>query len=155
MNVSLAAEDGDLAALTEYTEDEVVPALEDVEGIGRIDLIGGSQRRVEVDLDPAALEENGLTSAAVVGAISSANVNLPVGTVQVGGLSTPVRVSGELGTAEALRNLPIGVAAAGRGRPAAPLSAPAAPRVVLRALVRLRGALPTAALLRTRRRRRA
>src|SRR5215210_2529659 len=118
MNVSLAADDGDLAALTEYAEDVVIPSLEEVEGIGRAELIGGSERRIEVDLDPAALEENGLSSAAVAGAISSANANAPVGTVQVGGLSTPVRVASELETAEALRNLPIGPAAAAGAAPA-------------------------------------
>src|SRR5215207_7752432 len=118
MNVSLAADDGDLATLTEYAEDEVIPSLEEVEGIGRVELIGGSERRIEVDLDPAALQENGLSSATVAGAISSANANAPVGTVQVEGLSTPVRVASELETAEALRNLPIGPAAAAGAAPA-------------------------------------
>ena len=34
LTVSLAAEDGDLAALTAYTRDEAIPRIEEVDGIG-------------------------------------------------------------------------------------------------------------------------
>ncbi len=104
--VSLAAED--LAGLTTYTQDEVIPLLEDVEGIGGVELVGGAEDRIQVDLDPEALEEEGLPPEAVVGSISAANANVPVGTVEVDGLSTPIRVASELGSAEALENLPVG-----------------------------------------------
>ncbi len=117
MNVSLAAPDGDLAALTAYTQDEVVPRLEEVDGIGRVDVVGGSGDRIEVELDPAALEENGLPAAAVASAIQGANANAPVGSVDIEGLWTPVRVTGEVGDVEALRNLPISAASATGGAP--------------------------------------
>jgi HAE1 family hydrophobic/amphiphilic exporter-1 len=116
-NVSLAAGDGDLAGLTTYARDEAVPLLEDVEGIGSVELVGGAEEQIQIDLDPEALEENNLPAAAVVGAISGANANAPVGTVQVDGLSTPVRVASELATVEALQNLPVGSAGASAGPP--------------------------------------
>ncbi len=112
LNVSLAAENGDLAELTSYTQDEVIPRLEDVEGIGQVDLVGGAEDQIRVDLDPDALEENNLPAAAIVGAIGGANANAPVGTVQVEGLSTPVRVASELESAEALEELPVGISSA-------------------------------------------
>ncbi len=120
MNVSLAAPDGDLATLTSYTRDEVVPRLEEVDGIGRVDVVGGSEERIEVELDPAALERNGLPAAAVVGAIQGANANSPVGSVEIQGLSTPVRVASEVGDVEALRNLPISAASAAGAVPGGP-----------------------------------
>ena len=119
LNASLAAENGDLAKLTNYTRDEVVPRLEDVEGIGQVELVGGAEHQIRVDLDPGALEENNLPAAAVVGAISGANANAPVGTVQVEGLSTPVRVASELGSAEALEELPVGISSAAGPPPGA------------------------------------
>lgn len=119
LNASLAAENGDLAKLTNYTRDEVVPCLEDVEGIGQVELVGGAEHQIRVDLDPGALEENNLPAAAVVGAISGANANAPVGTVQVEGLSTPVRVASELGSAEALEELPVGISSAAGPPPGA------------------------------------
>jgi len=118
-NVSLAAGDGDLASLTTYARDEVVPLLEDVEGIGSVALVGGAEDQIKIDLDPEALEENNLPAAAVVGAISGANANAPVGTVQVDGLSTPVRVASELATVEALQKLPVGAAGVGGPPPSA------------------------------------
>ncbi len=119
LNVSLAAENGDLAELTTYTRDEVIPRLEDVEGIGQVELVGGAENQIRVGLDPDALEENNLPAAAVVGTISGANANAPVGTVQVEGFSTPVRVASELESAEALEELPIGISSAAGPPPGA------------------------------------
>ena len=45
MNVSLSADDGELAGLTDYAEDEAVPLIEDVEGVASADLVGGVLRR--------------------------------------------------------------------------------------------------------------
>ena len=115
LNVSLAAENGDLADLTEYTRDEVIPLLDDVEGIGRVELVGGAEDQIRVDLDPEELEQARLPAAAVVGSISGANANAPVGSVEVNGLSTPVRVESEIGSAEALKDLPVGGAGVGGG----------------------------------------
>jgi len=110
LTLSLAASDQNLADLTEYAEDEVVPSIEEVEGVGRVDLIGGAERRVEVELDLDKLKDRGLSTEAVVGAVSGARVDVPVGSVPVGGLETPVRVTSEVGDAEALEDLPVGVA---------------------------------------------
>ncbi|HEX2098138.1 MAG TPA: efflux RND transporter permease subunit [Rubrobacteraceae bacterium] len=120
LNISLAAENGDLAALTTYARDEAIPRIEEVEGVGRVELVGGAEERIEVELDPEELKENNLPPEAVIGAISSAGVNAPVGAVQVDGLSTPVRVTGELKDAEALKDLPVGAGAAAAAAAGAP-----------------------------------
>ncbi len=91
LTLSLAAKDQDLADLTDYAEDEVVPSIEEVEGVASVDLIGGAEKRVEVELDPDKLKDEGLSTDAVVGAVSGAKVDVPVGSVPVEGLETPVR----------------------------------------------------------------
>ena len=123
LNVSLSAKDGDLARVTEYAEDEAIPLIEDVEGVASADLVGGSERQIEVDLEPAELEERGIPAEAIVGAISGSNVNAPVGEVSVDGLATPVRTTSELTTVEELRDLPIG-APAGASPTGTPTGAP-------------------------------
>ncbi|MDQ4105905.1 MAG: efflux RND transporter permease subunit, partial [Actinomycetota bacterium] len=117
MNISLAAGDGSLTDLTRYAEDEVVPLLEGVEGVGSVDLVGGAEREIRVDLDPDALEERGVPADAVVGAISGANVNAPVGEVRIDGLSTPVRAESRLDDVEDLRQLPLGLAGTSAAAP--------------------------------------
>jgi HAE1 family hydrophobic/amphiphilic exporter-1 len=128
LSLSLAAGDQDLADLTSYAEDEVVPSIEEVEGVASVDLIGGAEKRIQVDLDPDKVKEKGLSTDAVVGALSGAEVDAPVGSVTVNGRETPVNTSSELGGISALEDLPVGVAGgdAGGAPPAAAAGVPAA-----------------------------
>jgi len=115
LSLSLAARDGDLADLTEYAEDEVVPSIEEVDGVASVDVIGGAEKRIQVDLDPGKLKDKGLSTDAVVGAISGAKVDAPVGSVSVDGRETPVNTTSELGGTDALEDLPVGVDASDTG----------------------------------------
>ena len=124
LSLSLAAEDGDLADLTEYAEDDVVSSLEEVDGVSSVDLIGGAEKQIKVDLDPGKLKDKDLTTDAVVGAISGAEVDAPVGSVSVDGRETPVSATSDLGGIKALEDLPVGVE--GGTADAAPTGAPAA-----------------------------
>ena len=122
LSLSLAAKDQDLADLTEYAEDAVVSSIEEVEGVASVDVIGGAERRIQVDLDPEELKEKDLTTDAVVGAIGGAQVDAPVGSVSVDGRETPVSATSDLGGVRALEDLPVGVAVGATG--GAPSGAP-------------------------------
>ena len=109
LSLSLAAKDGDLADLTKYAEDDVVSSIEEVEGVSSVDLIGGAEKQIKVDLEPEKLKDKGLTTDAVVGAISGAEVDAPIGSVSVNGRETPVNATSDLGGIGALEDLPVGV----------------------------------------------
>ncbi|MGI9050605.1 MAG: efflux RND transporter permease subunit [Rubrobacteraceae bacterium] len=115
MNISLAAKNGNLVDLTKYAQNKVVPLLEDVPGTANVDLVGGAQKEIQVSLDPKKLKDKNIPAGAVVGAISGANVNAPVGDVRIDGLSTPVRAESQITDVDALKNLPIGASAASAG----------------------------------------
>jgi len=115
LSLSLAARDRDLADLTEYAEDEVVSSIEEVDGVASVDVIGGAEKRIQVDLDPDKIKEKGLSTDAVVGAISGVKVDAPVGSVSVNGRETPVSTTSELGGTRALEDLPVGVAGGDAG----------------------------------------
>ncbi|HET9964530.1 MAG TPA: efflux RND transporter permease subunit [Rubrobacter sp.] len=123
LSLSLAAEDQDLADLTRYAEDEVVSSIEEVDGVASVDLIGGAEKRIQVDLDPDKVKEKGLSIDAVVGALSGAEVDAPVGSVTVNGRETPVSTTSEIGGISALEDLPVGVDGGDTG--GAPSTAPA------------------------------
>jgi len=116
--LSLSAPDGDLAGLTEYAEEEVIPEIEGVEGVGRVELVGGAEERIEVRLDPERLREENVPAAVIAGAVSGASADAPVGSVPLDGRETPVRATSELGGIEDLRELPISASGTG-GAPAA------------------------------------
>jgi hydrophobic/amphiphilic exporter-1 (mainly G- bacteria), HAE1 family len=115
LSLSLAAEDSDLADLTSYAEDEVVSSIEEVDGVASVDVIGGAEKRIQVDLDPDKVKEKGLSTDAVVGALSGAKVDAPVGSVSVNGRETPVSTTSELEGIRALEDLPVGVAGGDTG----------------------------------------
>src|SRR5215207_5809287 len=123
LSLSLAAEDQDLADLTSYAEDDVVSSLEEVDGVSSVDLIGGAEKQIKVDLDPGKVKEKGLSTDAVVGALSGAEVDATVGSVTVNGRETPVSTTSELGGISALEDLPVGVDGGDTG--GAPSTAPA------------------------------
>jgi HAE1 family hydrophobic/amphiphilic exporter-1 len=110
LSLSLAAKDQDLADLTGYAEDVVVSSIEEVEGVASVDVIGGAEKRIKVELDLDELKEKGLSTDALVGAISGAKVDAPVGSVSVEGREIPVSTTSELGEIRALEDLTVGVA---------------------------------------------
>jgi hydrophobic/amphiphilic exporter-1 (mainly G- bacteria), HAE1 family len=127
LSLSLAAENQDLADLTSYAEDEVVSSIEEVQGVASVDVIGGAEKRIQVDLDPDKVKEKGLTTDAVVGALSGAEVDAPVGSVTVNGRETPVSTTSELGGITSLKDLPVGVVPPAADVANAALSSPSAP----------------------------
>jgi hydrophobic/amphiphilic exporter-1 (mainly G- bacteria), HAE1 family len=124
LSLSLAAEDQGLADLTSYAEDEIVSSIEEIDGVASVDVIGGAEKRIQVDLDPDKVKEKGLSTDAVVGALSGAEVDAPVGSVTVNGRETPVSTTSELGGISALEDLPVGVD--GGAPPAAAADVPVA-----------------------------
>ena len=112
LSISLAAGERNLMELTTYAQDEVIPLLEDLEGVSDAQLAGGSEQQLRVRLDTQALAERNLPASAVVGAIQASTTSAPVGAVEIDGLSAPVRTQTGVTDVETLRGLPIGAGAA-------------------------------------------
>ena len=68
---------------------------------------GGKQRQVQVDLNTAALQANGLSPLDVVNAISAQNLILPAGTAKIGAFEYNVDMNGSPTTIKELNDLPI------------------------------------------------
>ena len=86
--------DGSLTALRETAED-LQDEIESVPGVSGVDLLGGLEREVQVDVDIAALQGYNLSINDVVQAIQGENTNIPGGSVDVGPENYLVRVDGE------------------------------------------------------------
>ena len=93
MQVNLSGEYG-LVRLKEIGED-LQDKIEQIPSILRVDLRGGLEREVKVDVDLAKLKFYGLALADVVEAIQTENVNIPGGTIDVGVFKYLVRIDGE------------------------------------------------------------
>jgi multidrug efflux pump len=107
MQVNLAGEYG-LLRLKEIGE-ELQDRIEQLPQVLRVDLRGGLEREVKVDVDLRRLKYYGLALADVVDAIRDEHVNIPGGSIDVGAVNYLVRVDGELADPAIIGDLVVGV----------------------------------------------
>ncbi len=95
--VSLAVRSASLSPrdLTTLVEKRVKRRIENISGVGKVDLVGSSKREVNVNVDPARLEALGMGVDEVIAGLQSENVNTPLGRLNRGGSEFPLRVSGK------------------------------------------------------------
>jgi hydrophobic/amphiphilic exporter-1 (mainly G- bacteria), HAE1 family len=86
---------------------EVNRELLTVKGVGRVERLGGVERQITVDIDPARLAAFGVTASDVSRALRSQNVDLPAGKAESGAGEQPIRALGSAKTVEELSNMPI------------------------------------------------
>ena len=83
--------------LEKIMNDEVVPQLNRIKGIGSVSVSGAPDRYVYIDIDQAKLDGFGLTLEQVANSISVNNLNLSSGTVKMNKEQYQMQVRGEYG----------------------------------------------------------
>ncbi|MFN9725993.1 efflux RND transporter permease subunit [Acidovorax sp.] len=68
--------------LTTWAEQVLKKRLENVRGVGAVNLVGATRREINIYLNPQALEAYGVTPDQVVAAVRSENQDLPVGAIR-------------------------------------------------------------------------
>ena len=86
----------------------IVPQLERVEGVSRVELIGAPDDAVEVDFDLARMAARGLTTTEAVESLRRAGFLLSAGAMETRSGRQPVRVLAELESLADLSSLPVG-----------------------------------------------
>lgn len=95
--------------LRQIVEDQVKYRLERVPGVAAIDIRGGLNREIHVDLHSAELKALGISTGQILAALSSENRNVPAGLYERGNLEVLVRTQGEYRDLEEIRNTVIAV----------------------------------------------
>jgi HAE1 family hydrophobic/amphiphilic exporter-1 len=93
--------------LTTLVEKKIKKRFESVAGVGKVDLVGGRKREINVDLDPARLDSLGLGVNDVVNGIRSENTNTPLGRITRGKSEYPLRIEGKPERADQYRGMVI------------------------------------------------
>lgn len=89
------------------TEEVVKQRLGRVRGLANIQLTGGREREIQVNLSRRKLREYELTPIVVIGCIASQNLNIPAGLVNEGRHEISVRMTGEFSDLDQLRSMEI------------------------------------------------
>ncbi len=71
-----------LVELTNYSEQVIKKRLENVRGVGAVNIIGGSRREINVYLKPDAMEALGISADQIAAAVKNENQDLPVGALR-------------------------------------------------------------------------
>ena len=87
---------------TEIADRKVRRQIENIAGVGQVNVIGGRARQINVWLDPIKLRAVGLTPADAQRAIAAQNLTTPGGSVESGPENLTLRVSGRVQSPEAL-----------------------------------------------------
>ena len=90
--------------LRQIVEDQVKYRLERVPGVAAIDIRGGLNREIHVDLHAAELKALGISTDAILAALRSENRNVPAGLYDKGNLEVLVRTQGEYRSLDEIRN---------------------------------------------------
>ncbi len=70
-----------MVELTTWAEQTLKKRLENVRGVGSVNLVGGTRRAINVYLNPSSMEALGIMPEQVVAALKAENLDLPVGTL--------------------------------------------------------------------------
>jgi HAE1 family hydrophobic/amphiphilic exporter-1 len=91
--------------LYDLVEQTIKPIISNVEGVGQVRLIGGSEREIEVKIDNEKLQAYNLSTAQVTQMIAAGNMSYPAGNIENADNRYTIRLDAKLGTVEDLRNL--------------------------------------------------
>ena len=112
--------DRDIPELQQILESQILPAIRKVDGVFSVDVTGALQRRVQVTVDPEALQARGISLFQVSKALRENNVTLPAGAITDNGITFPVRTTHTFRSIEELRDLAIGFSLSGGQQPGTP-----------------------------------
>ena len=101
--------EADPVYLRRLIDEQVAYRLERVDGVAAVDVFGGVQREIQVDLLPDRLELLGLPVDQVIGRIQSANVETPLGSVTQGNYERTLRSSALYENLDQLRDTVVAV----------------------------------------------
>ena len=94
-------------AVSDIADKLVKRRLENVPGVGAVNLVGEAKREIQVVADRTRLESYGLSLVQVVDALRTQNVDAPVGTADRGATEAMVRVAARGTSAAQIGDIPV------------------------------------------------
>ncbi|PLS18008.1 acriflavin resistance protein [Bacillus sp. M6-12] len=88
-----------------FVKNKIVPQLEAIEGVNKVEVGGIDEKQVFIRLLPEKLKEKGLTLEDVKNAITANNLSIPTGDVAISNQVFPVRVGKELESVDAIKDI--------------------------------------------------
>lgn len=101
--VAAVSTPGGMNATRALVDERLRPALEQVPGVGAVNVLGGQDREIQVNLDLDRLAALGLSPSVVAQRLGADNLSLPLGEYRQGTWSIGVRAEGQFRSVDDLR----------------------------------------------------
>ena len=95
----------DEASFFDLIDKKVAPVLSRVQGVAQVNIIGGQEREIQVNLDATKMQGYGLSVPQVQQVILSSNLDFPTGNIQTREQKILIRLAGKYKNVDELRNL--------------------------------------------------
>jgi HAE1 family hydrophobic/amphiphilic exporter-1 len=95
----------DAASFYDLMDKKIQPVLSRINGVAQVNLVGGQEREIQVNLNASRLQAYGLSIAQVQQAILTSNLDFPTGSVKSQNQDILVRLAGKYKSVDELRNL--------------------------------------------------
>jgi HAE1 family hydrophobic/amphiphilic exporter-1 len=105
LQVSAVSKNLDDRAFMELMDDQIIPQIKQIKGVGDVQVIGGEKREFRVNVDTEKMRLYGLSLGAINQAIRAANAEFPTGKVKDESEQMTVRFSGKFQKVEDLKIL--------------------------------------------------
>ena len=109
VTLALASQTWAMRDLTRLATETIQRRLENVNGVGNVEIVGGLEREIHVNLLPPAMEALSVTPEMVVAALQRENLEVPSGRVERGTAEQSVRVAGRVRDPAQFANLVVTV----------------------------------------------
>jgi HAE1 family hydrophobic/amphiphilic exporter-1 len=97
----------DLVSLRRRLLNEISPIVESAGGVAQVNISGGQDRAIMIDVDPYKLQALGLSITNVSDRIRAENISLPAGIASTGARESTIRAVGYFTSLDEIRSLPL------------------------------------------------
>ncbi|MBS7564816.1 efflux RND transporter permease subunit [Mucilaginibacter sp. Bleaf8] len=92
-------------ALYDMVDKELRPVLQNVGGVGQVNIIGGDERQIQVNIDQGKLRAYGMSITQVADAINNANQSFPAGSIETQNQQVSIQYDANVASIDQLREL--------------------------------------------------
>ncbi|MGV4412761.1 efflux RND transporter permease subunit [Chryseobacterium sp. T1] len=105
MTMSISSDKLNSKELYDLLDKKIEPIFSRVNGVAKVDLVGGQEREIQVNIDEKKLQGYGLSIGDVQQAILSSNLDFPTGSLKSRTSKATIRLSGKYKSTEEMNNL--------------------------------------------------
>ncbi len=98
----------DMARLSEYVDDDLIPQFTRLEGVSNVDVFGSVEPEVMIKLNLDKMDSRSISVLDVYQVLSYSNLSIPLGNAEYSGNEISMRYDGSYDSLDEIRNLTVG-----------------------------------------------